>query len=121
MIPEAAIRLDHMQHIGGFGLPIGNPLILRALLEAIVFKIHWRNLVPTRTQGYDARGRTLQECWCDEAGQQEMAQMVGSELQIESALRRALQAGYDASVVHKDVQGVVFGQKPVGERANAGQ
>lgn len=120
-VSQATVQLDRVQHVGGLGLPVGRPLVVVAMLEVHIIKVHVVALMTTGAEVHDPARSVGNQGWSHQAGQQKMTKVVGAELPLEPVVGRVLRAPHHNGVVDQNVQCFVAVHPSLSKPPDAGQ
>lgn len=95
-------ELGAEEHVGQLALLVRPPRVVRPLRVEVV-EVDATGGVRQRREGDDAGGRGLDEPGQQQAGEEEVAEVVDAELQLEAVLGLHARAGHDAGVVDEQV------------------
>ena len=114
---EPTVEFHREECVRRLGPTVGNPRVVLGGLEVRIVEVHVTESVTRRTQrdhprvGTDRRQQLL--------GQQEVADVVGTDLHLEAIRRGGAWTGHDARVIDQHVDAIVVGEKLSSERTNA--
>jgi hypothetical protein len=115
---EPALQFVGEQQVGELGLPVGaDPAVAAFPLQVIEVNVG-ADAVAHAADGDDPGTRDGQEPIKQQAGEREVTEMVGAELQLEAVLGGRLRRPHHARVVDQQVDAVVRGAQLVGRGAH---
>jgi hypothetical protein len=121
---ETAVEFESEEKIGELGAAVRGPRLV-VVFPVEVVEVHGGSAVGNGADGDDAwrRGRCgLKDRWEQEAGEGEVAEVVGAELELESIGSDAtLGKGHDAGVVDEEVEAAVGGEEGLSSGTNGGE
>ncbi len=118
---EPLRQADREQGVGGLGLSIGVPFVIRAapILDVVEVDV---GAAMGAGREYDDTGRRRRlQGGEQQERQEEMAEMVGAELQLEAIAGRALRRGHYPRVIDEEIQRRPACATLLGGRADGGE
>ena len=118
---EPALELGGEQQVRQLALAVGAPPLVATLAHEVV-EVHAPHAVGAGRHRDDPRARPGDQCGQEEAGEREVAEVVGPELHLEAVGGRATRDRHDARVVDQQVEPLRVLVRPgVGEAADGGE
>ncbi len=124
VIPSPAQRSvapTREQDVGRLGLAVGEARVVRAVAEVQVVEDHGRDEVRGRADGDDPCVAGVGERAAQTAGEREVPEVVGRELQLPAFGGALFRRGHHAGVVDEDVQRSVPFVDECGDRGTVGE
>ena len=115
---ESPVEFSGKEDVRGLRLPVGLPLIVVPLFEMGIVEVHVPQPMTRGTQIDDSSGGRRAKGRDQEAGQEEVADMVRCQLKFPASGGSCQLATHQAGVVDQDVEDFVFGQEAFGTIAH---
>jgi hypothetical protein len=117
---EPLLQPDGEEDVGRFRLTVGEPLLIRPLLELDVVEDHRRHVMAARADRDDAARRAAQQRRRQQTGEEKVAEVIRAELHLEAVARLGEGTSHDTGVVDQHVEPRMARQEALGEGTDAG-
>ena len=105
---EFLVQAHRKKRVGGFGLGVSVPLVIRSQAVIHVVPVDVRTQMGGRAERHHSSGSRVFEDWKQQIGQQKMTQMVGAKLGFKAVWCVIVRRSHDSSVVNQGVQARVL-------------
>ena len=120
-VAETALELQGEQHVGRLRLPVRLPWLVLARVVVGIVPTDPGDRWPLRADVHDARWRASDQRRHEQVGEQEVAEVVRAELQLETIDRAVERRRHHAGVVDEEVDSIVVFADPRREFPDACQ